>query len=117
MAMLPQSPSKEQGFPDRCVVIGGVADGQTVDVDPRNNRMVFDRQPDINSQTISNREWDYFTNSPAVAQPTFKDLYRKEFIRAANKDGTHVIIPFLVIDGMSTADAIRKVFYSYRTRK
>jgi len=108
-------PSKEQKFPDRCVVIGGAADGQTVDVDPSISKMAFDRKPDMNPQTITNREWDYFTNSPAV--PSFKDIYRKEFIKASNKDGTHVVIPFLVVDGMSTADAIRKVFYSYRIRK
>lgn len=103
-------------FPDRCIVIGGAADGQIVDVDPKVNFMSFDRRPELDPNMISPKEWDHFTHSP-VKDKLFKSIYRKEFIRAANRGGTHVEIPFLVEQDMSTADAIRKVFYSYRTRK
>lgn len=96
---------------DRCVVIGGCADGEVVDVKPENQYMEFCKEPkfDLNNYNIA-------TMGNAVPIPE-RHVYRKEFLRVKNSNGTWADLPFLVEKNMSTADALRKVFFSYRLRK
>lgn len=75
---------------ERCLVVGGSADRETIDV------------PE-----------DVFI----MRHKGTETLYRKEYIQVKNRAGEPVNIPFLLEKELSTYSALRKIFFSYRKNK